>query len=120
MDVLGKLAVILTVTMIFLLPASGQDGDLKSGKHIGERKQFSVNIQFSGASGFTTTDEDGTTYTVGNWSKSENKVYPPRVPGNLPPVLLRNRGGGDCHDHQPRATQPDQVPDHHRGRCPAH
>ena len=84
MSILRKLAAILAVSMMALLPASGQDGDLKSGKHHGERKQFSVDIEFSGAYGFTITDDQGTTYIVGNWSVSEDKVYPPEYQGIYP------------------------------------
>ena len=78
-------------------------GAREGGKHLGERRQLEVEIDFSGESGQTVTDENGTFYIRYSGGVShEDKVYPPEYWGVFPlyyfggtigiTVTVRNNG----------------------------
>ncbi len=72
------------------------------GPHGGERQEIEVEIAFSGEFGYTVTDENGTTYHVGDWAMYEDKVYTSEYWGTWPlyffgtevgiTVTVRNNG----------------------------
>ncbi len=78
-------------------------GGREGGKHLGERRQLEVEIEFWGESGQTVTDENGTSYIRDSGGVShEDKVYPPEYWGVFPlyyfgrtigiTVTVRNNG----------------------------
>lgn len=81
-------ALTLLASLAATLGAATMTNDIsdqyKAGEHKGEKKQLAVDIQFSGASGTTTTNGSGIFYSFYGVTLSEPKVYPQEYWGTVP------------------------------------
>jgi len=66
---------------------------LHGGEHVGEVNQLEVSVSFSGESGQTVTDENGTFYHFWGYVFCENKVYPTEYWGVFPLYFFNDRVG---------------------------
>jgi hypothetical protein len=79
----------------------------KAGEHSGEVKQLAVDLQFSGASGSTTTNAQGIFYNFWGITLSEPKIYPTQYWGTVPLYFFGQNVGATVTvtNNGPRATE---------------
>jgi len=77
-------SLILFFAGLFVLIVGFNSGVFAAGEHKGEAQMLDVDIQFSGARGYTVTNADGIFYHFYGIVAKENKIYPEKYWGSVP------------------------------------